>query len=211
MKPSKPSSSRASSIVLAIGFGLLAFPASAQNRIATVDKPVAIASSFRIVTTDRPGQTVRLSDFARDKKTVVIVFLANRCGVTWLYADKIAALQKKYAANPNIALIGVHSNSEESDRELTDELKKRGMKITVIDDKPKQEIANYFGAKVTPYFIVIDGKGVLRYKGPFDKMGGSYEESKRPQYLQPALGAVLTGKPVALKSVRALGCEITPR
>lgn len=161
--------------------------------------------------TPTPKKTVRVADFARDKKTVVLIFLANRCGVTWLYADKIAALQKQYANRPDVAIIGVHSNYEESDRELTNELSKRGLKMTVIDDKPKQEIASYFGAKVTPYFVVIDANGVLRYKGPLDKMGGSVEEGKRPQYLRPALDAVLAGKPVALKSVRALGCEITPR
>jgi hypothetical protein len=176
-----------------------------------MDSPVSLTSSFRIQAAPGSKHTVRIPDLARDKKTIVLVFLANRCGVTWLHAEKIAALQKQFASRADVAILGVHSNYEESDRELTDELKKRGITIPVIDDKPKQEIANYFGAKVTPYFVVIDANGILRYKGPFDKMGGSVEESKRPQYLRPALDAVLAGKPVMLKSVRALGCEITPR
>lgn len=196
---------------LGIVFATLVPPSVAQGKVAAIDKPVVLASSFRVITSDRTQHPLRISDYARNKKAVVLVFLANRCGVTWLYADKIAALQKQYASRTDVAILGVHSNYEESDRELTDELSKRGMKITVLDDKPKQEIANYFGAKVTPYFVVLDAKGLLRYKGPFDKMGGSVEESKRPQYLRPALDAVLAGKPVAQKTVRALGCEITPR
>ncbi len=189
----------------------LAPSASARNNIARIDAPVALPSSFRVIGGISAAKPVRLSDFARNNKAVVLVFLANRCGVTWLYADKIAALQKRYALSPDVAIVGIHSNSEESDRELTDELRKRGVKIAVLDDKPKQEIAGYFGAKVTPYFVVIDREGILRYKGPFDKMGGSVAGNKRPQYLRPALDAVLAGKPVAQKSVRALGCEITPR
>ncbi|MBC7808246.1 MAG: redoxin family protein [Akkermansiaceae bacterium] len=196
---------------VASGVSTLAAPASAQSKAAQMDKPVELTSSTRILNAERPGQTIRVSDFAREKKTVVLVFLANRCGVTWLYVDKITALQKQYASKTDVTFIGVHSNHEESDRELTDALTKRGVKITVLDDKPRQEIARYFGAKVTPYFVVIDAKGVLRYKGPLDKMGGSVAESRRPQYLRPAVDAVLTGKPVQLKTVRALGCEITPR
>lgn len=176
-----------------------------------MDRPILLPSSLRVLAATDLERTVRIADLLRDKKVVVLVFLANRCGVTWLYADKIAALRKQFATRPNVAILGVHSNFEESDRELTDELKKRGIPIPVIDDKPEQEIASYFGAKVTPYFVVIDANGILRYKGPFDKMGGSVEESKRPQYLRPALDAVLSGKPVTLKAVRALGCEITPR
>lgn len=201
----------ASFFALGIGFFTLASPSIAQDKVAALDKPVVLASTFRVITPDQTQHPLRISDFARNKKVVVLVFLANRCGVTWLYADKIAALQKQYASRTDVAIVGVHSNYEESDRELTGELSKRGMKITVIDDKPKQEIANYFGAKVTPYFVVLDAKGALRYKGPFDKMGGSVEESKRPQYLRPALDALLAGRPVAQKTVRALGCEITPR
>ena len=198
-------------VPLFLAVPLLTTPVWAGDEVARIDAPVRLSSSFGVIGGKDTSAHVRISDFSRNKKSLVLVFLANRCGVTWLYADKIAALQKKYAANPGVAIIGVHSNSEESDGELADELKKRGVGITVLDDKPRQEIANYFRAKVTPYFVVIDKYGVLRFKGPLDKMGGSVAESKRPQYLLPALDAVLAGKPVALKTVRALGCEITPR
>lgn len=171
---------------------LAALPSSAQTATATMDAPVKPAD---------------IAVAAKRHRATVLVFVANRCGVTWLYADKISALQKQYAKK-GVAIVGIHSNFEETNAELADELKKRKMNLTILDDKKTQELATYFGATVTPYFVVIDGNGVLRYRGAFDKMGGSIAENKRPQYLLPALDAVLAGKPVAKKTVRALGCEI---
>jgi len=179
-------------------------PVWAQTETAQMDKPVKAFAPFRSLVPD--AKTVSLTD---THKAVVLVFIANRCGVTWLYADRIAAIQKQYAGK--IAIVGVHSNVEETDAELMTELKKRKLNLSVIDDKPAQQLATYFGATVTPYFVVIDGNGILRYKGAFDKMGGSIAESKREQFLRPALDAVLAGKPVAKKAVRALGCEIARR
>ena len=173
-----------------------------------MDAPVKAFAPQHDTTT---GKAVSLAELSRTHKAMVLVFLANRCGVTWLYADKIAALKARYGTPGNVAVVGVHSNSEETDAEITAEMKRRGVSLPVIDDKKTQTVADYFGATVTPYFVVIDSKGVLRYRGPFDKMGGSLPDAKRPQYLRPALDAVLGGKPVVQKTVRAIGCEITRR
>lgn len=176
-------------VVMAI---FVAAPVRAQTQTAQMDKPVQVNVGYK-----------------QPEQPVVLVFLANRCGVTWQYADKIAALQKRYAGK--VTFIGVHSNIEETNEELVAGMRKHKLYLVAVNDKPTQELATYFGATVTPYFVVIDGKGVLRYRGAFDKMGGSIAESKRPQYLRPALDAILAGKPVANKTVRALGCEIARR
>ncbi|MBC8142813.1 MAG: redoxin domain-containing protein [Armatimonadetes bacterium] len=199
-------------IISAVGAAIFAaLPVGAQTETAQIDKPIKTLAPLCNMVTGERNYRPTLADYTRGNKAVLLVFVANRCGVTWQYADKIAALQKRYVAPGKVAIIGVHSNFEETDAELMTELKKRKLNFPVLDDKPAQEMATYFGATVTPYFVVIDGKGVLRYKGAFDKMGGSVAESKRPQYLRPALDAILTGKPVAKKTVRALGCEIARR
>jgi len=195
------------------GLFLLASTAFAQaGSTAIIDRPVRKFASFRNITAVVPAEeTIDLSDYAKAKKAVVLVFVAERCGVTWLYADKIAALARDYGKRNDVEILLVHSNYEESDEEIARDLKKRGFSLPLLDDKPKQELANYFEAKVTPVFVVLDKNGVLRYRGAFDKMGGSIPAAKRPQYLRPALNAVLAGKQVQQKSVRALGCEIARR
>ena len=197
----------AKQILGALGVALIATaPVWAQTETAQIDKPIKVFAPIPTVAPDTKGTSLALVDF---KQPMVLVFVANRCGVTWLYANKIAALQERYAGKINI--LGVHSNAEETNAELTAALQKHKLRFSVLDDKPSQQLAAYFGATVTPYFVVIDAKGVLRYRGAFDKMGGSIAEAKRPQYLRPALDAILAGKPVSKKTVRALGCEIARR
>ena len=196
-------------LVAACGFALVpTVYAQDSTTIAAMDKPVTVTTAFRVL-----GQAVPVSlpDLAAKNKAVVLVFLANRCGVTWLYADKIAALTKRYGKPGAVAVVGVHSNYEETDAELLAEMKRRGLTIPVLDDKKTQTLVRTFGATVTPYFVLIDAKGVLRFRGSFDKMGGSMPDAERPRYLTPALDAVLAGKPVAQKTVRALGCGIVFR
>ncbi len=197
---------RAAVLMLLAAAVLLPRAARAQTATAPMDRSVRVFAPFPLI--PATAKTGTRFDFAGVRKPIVLVFLAKRCGVTWLYADRIASLQRQY---PNITIVGVHSNTEESDRELTDELRVRHLSLPIIDDRAKQELASYFNARVTPYFVLIDARGVLRYKGPFDLMGGSVAESKRSQYLRPALESVLAGKPVTHKLVRALGCELPRR
>lgn len=199
--------------LLSVATAILPTLAYAQKAsIAVMDRPVRDFAALRNITAVVPAEeTIHLSDYSAAKKTVVLIFVAERCGVTWLYADKIAALVRDYKKRDNMVIALVHSNYEETDDEIASDLKKRGFALPLLDDKPTQELANYFEAKVTPVFVVIDKNGILRYRGAFDKMGGSIPAAKRPQYLRPALKAVLAGTPVVLKSTRVLGCEIARR
>jgi peroxiredoxin len=173
-------------------------PAKSEN--AEVGKPFKDFALRNIAAEpdDKANQVVKLSSF-KGKKAVVGIFMANRCGTTWTYEAQIGKLLQDYARK-DVAFVVVHSNYVESDKEILGQIEQRNLAMPVLDDKPKQALADYVGAVCTPTFFVIDKDGIFRYKGAFDK----FHDDGTP-YVRPALDAVLAGKEVAIKSTRAFG------
>ena len=67
-------------------------------------------------------------------------------------------------------------------------------------------VAKSFGAKVTPHVYVVDGKGVLRYRGYIDDSAKPAERSRTG--LTDALDALVAKKDVQTSETRAFGCTI---
>ena len=141
---------------------------------------------------------ISLASF-KGKKTVVAIFMANRCGTTWTYEEKIGKLLKDYK-NKDVEILAIHTNYNETDQEILAQFEQRNLAMPVLDDKKAQAMGQYVGAVCTPTFLVIDKSGVLRYRGSFDKASDD-----SVAYVRPALEAVLAGKPVAVKTTRAFG------
>jgi peroxiredoxin len=162
---------------------------------AEIDKPFR---DFELVDlTSEDKKKVKLSSF-KDKKVVVGIFMANRCGTTWTYEGKIGSLIKNYSPK-GVQVMAIHSNFTEPDSEIVGQIEQRNLAMPVLDDKKAQSLANYVGARSTPTFFVVDKKGTLRYIGSFDDHGAT------PTYVPDALDAVLAGKEVTTKTTRAFG------
>jgi len=75
---------------------------------------------------------------------------------------------------------------------------------------PQSRIARAYGATVTPHMYIIDGSGVLVYKGGIDSIPSSSTSDvpKAKQYVRVALDEVLAGKPVTEASTRPYGCSL---
>jgi len=75
---------------------------------------------------------------------------------------------------------------------------------------PKSRIAHAYGASVTPHMYVIDGTGVLVYKGGIDSIpsADTADIARAKQYVRAALDEVLAGKPVTDASTRPYGCSL---
>lgn len=192
---------------LGAGIATTAVPLPAQDAKMPSAKPAAagaeIDKPFKDVTlrdlmSDNKNAAVKLSQF-KGKKAVVLVFMANRCSVTWNYEKPIGQLLQDYGKK-DVAIMAVHSNYQEPDTEIKGQMEQRNLAMPVLDDKKTQAFADYVGARTTPTFLVIDKEGVLRYRGAFDKRGDA-----KVAYLRPALDAVLAGKEVPVKSTRAFG------
>jgi peroxiredoxin len=168
----------------------------AQPLKAAIDRPFKDFTLRNIASEEK--EKVSLASF-KGKKAVVAIFMANRCGTTWTYEERIGQLLKDYLKK-DVAVVAVHSNYTETDKEIMGQMEQRNFAIPVLDDKEKQELAEYVNARNTPTFLVIDKEGILRYQGAYNKAGDETTE-----YLRPALDAVLSGKDVAVKTSRPFG------
>ena len=187
---------------------LLGPPAlAAKPKVAEVGKP---APGFALESvTD--GKVHKLEDYRG--KTVVITFHSINC--PWYkmrrgggYDRHLGPLAEKYEGK-DVVLIGINSNDNESSEHVARYLKKHEISYPVVKD-PGNKIADAYGARTTPHFYVIDGKGIVRYIGGFEKAPVSPEkcgEMDEP-YLVPAIEALRAGEQVAVKTSRSIGCTI---
>jgi peroxiredoxin len=169
---------------------------AAQPEKAEIGKPFK-DFTLRDIASDGGKQMVKLSSF-KGKKAIVGIFMANRCGTTWSYEQKIGSLLKDYSSK-GVAVMAIHSSYQEPDSEIVGQMEQRNLAMPILDDKQTQALAKYVGAYSTPTFFVVDKTGVLRYIGSFDKRGSA------PAYVPDALNALLAGKDVAVKQTRAFG------
>jgi peroxiredoxin len=163
--------------------------------------PGTKAPSFTL--NDVNGKSQSLNDYSTSK-FVALIFIATRCPVSNAYNERMAKLDKDYAAK-GITFLGINSNSQEDVEEVKDHARKNGFMFTVLKD-PNNTVADAYGATVTPEVYVIDNKGVIRYHGRIDDSRDIDEISS--QDLRSALDALLSGKEAAKADTKAFGCSI---
>jgi peroxiredoxin len=172
--------------------------------LGTIDRAVRDFSLTNITAKDGKESRVTLSEY-RGKKVVALIFVGGRCPMTWAYTERMKALAKEYEPR-GVAILAVHSHFEESNAETLKSYRTQGWTIPLLDDKAKQEVANYYGVVSTPTFVLIDRAGVLRYRGAFEK-----QSDATILYVPPALDAILSGKEVPVKRSTAYGCGLPRR
>ncbi|MEY4132342.1 MAG: hypothetical protein RLZ85_266 [Verrucomicrobiota bacterium] len=155
------------------------------------------------------GKTVSLADFKG--KTVVLEWYNPGCPFVKKFYDagKMQEFQKEAIASGAVWLI-INTGGHEIKESTT------YYPGTVIQDT-NQSIGRAYEAKVTPHCYVIDGKGVLVYKGAIDSSaddnGGkpviqasNIEKSKN--YVLAAVKAVKEGKTPEVTSSKPYGCGV---
>ncbi|HTC74412.1 MAG TPA: redoxin domain-containing protein [Edaphobacter sp.] len=75
---------------------------------------------------------------------------------------------------------------------------------------PTSTIARLYEAKTTPHIFVIDPTGKLIYQGALDNKPTTDQADLKgaDNYLNDALTASMSGKPVAVQSTRPYGCSV---
>jgi len=75
---------------------------------------------------------------------------------------------------------------------------------------PTSAIARLYEAKTTPHIFVIDPTGRLIYQGALDNKPTTDQADLKgaDNYLNDALNASMSGKPVAVQSTRPYGCSV---
>ncbi|MEZ0227853.1 MAG: redoxin domain-containing protein [Planctomycetota bacterium] len=171
---------------------------------ATVDKPVR---DFKLKDVMSEKETsVTLSELKG--KTVVLFFVSDKCSVTWGYEKRtgelIAECKKK-----GVVFLGIRSSAADSAEDIKKYAEAKNFDVPILYDD-RNVVADYFGARFTPLYAVIDKEGVLRYYGAFDDLQTpttwrQKADAAKSQYAREALDAVLGGKEVATKLTKGYG------
>jgi peroxiredoxin len=162
------------------------------------------AQSFSLPATDGAEHA-----FPEDGGPTVVVFTCNHCPYALAWHDRLTQVARDYA--DRIRFLAVNPNdAERYPRDSYDAMRERverdgGWPYPYLHDE-SQEVARAYGAQTTPDVFVLDGQGVLRYRGAPD--ADHRDESQDAAWLREALDAVLAGDEPARPETAPVGCSV---
>ncbi len=148
--------------------------------------------------------------FASHRATAVL-FLGTGCPVANLYLPELNELAARYPAT-DLQVIGVNANAGDSPEAIKKHAEDFQIKFPVLLD-PEQKLADGLSAVRTPEAILVDQKGVIRYRGRIDDRHGYTfrRDSSDRADLDEAIKEVLAGKEVSVAKTEPLGCLLHRR
>ncbi len=181
----------------AVILGLVAAAPAAEPAIG------GAAPDFKLTTLD--GKPFSLSEAARARNAVVVMFIATQCPYSNAYNDRMREMAAAYEKQ-GVLFVGINSNKSEPADEVAAHAKKHGFIFPLMKD-PDNKVADLYNARHTPEIFLVDKSRTLRYHGRIDE---NYEEPSKVNSpdLKNALDALLANKPIAKAETRAFGCSI---
>jgi len=144
------------------------------------------------------GGQVTMDNY-RERAGTVLVFLSSRCPAT---LETIETINTQYeeTREQGILFVGLCANDSETSAELIDFVHKRALRFPVYRD-PGGAIAKKLGVSLTPEALLLDDRGVLRYRGGFlpKEAGDHFAKAAR---------LLLSKQPQATPSFEAKGTPI---
>jgi len=193
--------------LLAGALGLIAAGAFALDapEKAELDKPAADFKLKDLAYEAKPkdkedAALVALSGF-KDKRNVVLFFMSEKCRATWKYEARVGKLMKEMEKK-DVAFAAVRCSAKDTPEGLVKFADARNFDMPILNDE-KGEMTKFFGIRNTPTFVILDKKGVLRYRGGFDD--SAEEAAVKATYVADAVNALLASKDVPVKESRAVG------
>ncbi|HEU5290724.1 MAG TPA: thioredoxin family protein [Cyclobacteriaceae bacterium] len=167
-------------------------------------------ADFKLKNTD--GKTVALSDY-KNSKGVIVIFDCITCPYSKAYNTRIIALNKKYASQ-SFPVVTIQPNDPtispgDSFDEMVKHAKKNSYDFPFLYDET-QGVTKAFGATNTPhvFLLVKEGAGFkVAYIGAIDDSAKD-ESAASKKYVEEAVDALLSNKPVPATKTKALGCTI---
>ncbi len=104
-----------------------------------------------------------------------------------------------------VVWLSIAANANEPPDLLRQVAAERGLPILLLD--ADQRVADLFGAETTPHLFVIDGEGILRYRGALDDVTFRQRTPTR-LYLRLAVEALLAGERPDPDQTPVSGCTI---
>ena len=136
---------------------------------------------------DTQGKTLRLSELRKQTKSGIISVtfwctFCHSCRDVEVRLDQFARDNKGQAV-----VAAIDASAGETAAGVTAFAKRKGLSLPILMDAPGTA-ADVFGVYVTTTTVVIDGKGILRYRGQF--------MDRNQMHASDALKAVIAGIPV---------------
>lgn len=177
--------------------------------VACAGEQVAIganAPAFSLVNAV-DGKTVAMKP--DDGTLKVVVFTCNQCPYAKAFEPRIIEVAKEFQAK-GVTFYAVDPNDdtrypEETMANMKARAVEKGYPFPYLKDGDSA-IARAYGARVTPHVFVVDGKGVVRYRGYVDDSAKPGE--RKTTGLSDALNSLLDGREVANTVTREFGCTI---
>ena len=169
-----------------------------------------VATDFKLKNVD--NKTVSLSDY-KDAKGFIVIFTCNHCPYAKAYENRIIGLNHKYASK-GYPVIAINPNDpkmepQDSFEGMKQRAKEKGFTFPYLFDEG-QAIYPKYGAVRTPHVFVlqkVSGKNMVRYIGAIDDNYSDANDVSH-KYVEDAVDALLSNKPVLLTSTVAIGCSI---
>lgn len=146
-----------------------------------------------------------------ERKATVIVFTGVGCPIGNLYLPRLNDLSSRYESK-GVAFLAVDANEGRTERELGEQAKEFGVAFPMSLDG-EGGLARSLQAERTCEALVIDGQGVLRYRGAIDDQYGlgTAKEAPDHHFLVEAIEAVLAGGDLDTTATSVVGCPIERR
>ncbi len=164
----------------------------------------APAPAFTLPDTD--GATMSLDG---DGAATVVVFTCNHCPYALAWHDRLQRVAREYRDH-GVRVLQINSNdAQRYPRDAPSAMAARvgrGEFAGPYLRDETQDVAQAFGATVTPDVFVLDRQGRLAYHGAPD--ADHRDEGLEAQWLRGALDDVIHDRPVARAQTRPVGCTI---
>ena len=186
----------------------LAAAATLPLQAEEMEAPAIGEAAPAFTLTNAEGEDVSLSDFAG--QTLVIQFQSCQCPWDVAYQPYLNALAEEFS-DDDVVFLGINSNKAETYDTIAayNAGENQGVAYEVLKD-PGNAVADAFGAKTTPHMYVIDGDGVLRYRGGIEAVPGGMQQvgQMEEQFLGPVLAALVDGSEPPYTETTSKGCSI---
>ncbi|KAF0242208.1 MAG: hypothetical protein FD180_4036 [Planctomycetota bacterium] len=147
-------------------------------------------------------KTVKRGDFA-GSKAVVVVFTGTQCPECNRHVPEIGKIQAAYK-DKGVRVFGINSNRNEQE-EIAAHAKEHEVAFPILRDAD-HAIADALGIEVTPTALVVDEKGMIRYRGRIDRTQMGFATTGED--VRAAVDAILEGRDVPKAETIARGCTI---
>lgn len=133
----------------------------------------------------------------------VVLFFSTRCPLSNAFNYRRNALYHDF--HKSVRFLLVDPNANESLPEVSEYAKQAEFDLPVYRDV-NAEVAERWGVRATTDAFVVDGTGVMRYRGNIENSPNPARATQRG--LRTALISVLSGQAVTTPETRAIGCAV---